>query len=156
MWRQIVPEWILGGKQLCQTNLLLFYSMPDKKHWIPCVLTLGSLLTLSLLISTKVKKAWSARICDNVCAKLFETSTQKVIISFPVKIEWYMELLCAAPCSLMITTLKALVSWEEEARCSGRQKQNSKLPCQPGEDELKWSRGKCMVLHISKLSQLHK
>lgn len=29
--------------------------------------TLGSLLTLSLLISSKVKKAQSAEICDSVC-----------------------------------------------------------------------------------------
>jgi len=38
-------------------------------------------LILSLLISLKVKEAFSAKICDKVREKLFETSTQKAIIT---------------------------------------------------------------------------
>jgi len=51
------------GKQFCQINLLLFYTMPEKKHWISCVLTVGSLLTLSLMTSPRVKKPCSGKIC---------------------------------------------------------------------------------------------
>lgn len=47
-----------------------FYFMSEK-CWIPCVLTLASLLILYLLISLKVKEALSAKICDKVRAKLF-------------------------------------------------------------------------------------
>lgn len=147
-----MPGQILWRKKMCQNNVLLWCVSEELD---PLCLDFGK---SSDPVTPYILESKGSMVCKDLCQSVYKTIWNFYIEGnyhcFPTKTEIYMELPWTACCSLVTTTLKA--HWDEGSWTHWQTWAEFKMILTTWERQAEMNRGKCVVLHVGKLNQLHK